>query len=90
MLRWDRITSPSRHAPEREDRLQTGTQLLASLVTGFAWVQEAKGLSENREARGSDPKWLRRLRDLASDPGGSRIGSKHCLYELPLTRREHE
>ncbi len=32
--------------------------------------------SANREEKGSDPKSLRRLRDLASDPGGSRIGSK--------------
>ncbi len=36
----------------------------------------SKSLSGNREERGPDPQSLRRLRDLASDPGGSRIGSK--------------
>jgi len=39
----------------------------------------AKSLSENREEKGSDPKWLRRLRDLASDPGGFRIGTKRIV-----------
>ncbi len=51
-------------------------------LTGFLLSQrQAESLSGNREEKGSDPQSLRRLRDLASDPGDSRTGSENAAPE---------
>ncbi len=67
-----RAAATSHDLADALDLLLAGKPVAVSTTEPVGCLIES--LSGNREEKGSDPQSLRRLRDSASDPGGSRIG----------------